>query len=519
MPVRLAAAAAGGVLTYLSNAPRNLWWLAPLGLALLALVSSGRKARAGFGYGAVFGLAFFLPLLAWLLSFLGPRFGPWPWLAVSAASAALFALLGSAMAVTGTLAGAPVWAGGAAVVVETIRSHFPFDGFPWGRLAFTQPGGPLLALASIGGAPLVTFAAVVVGVGLARCVGWRPRRQAPWRMASGALAAVLVPVVSGFALLAAVGAGSPVGHRDVGVVQGSGPDAGLGLLGSGDVFYEQSLRETARLAADVAAGRTPRPDLVIYPESTANLRGTPAARAAPVAYLAHLAGAPVAVGARSLPPNGHAQNVVVGWAPGRGPRGGHGLGRYAKQKLVPFSEYIPLKSIASWVTPFVGGYEDMKPGHRPGVIGMDGAEVGFAICYEVAYDRVSRGAVRHGAQLLAVPTDNAWFGHTQMTYQQLAMSRLRAVEHDRAVVVAASTGASAIVRPDGTLVRQTGLYTPAHLVASVPLKNELTVADRLGAWPEWLLGALGVGGVVGGVCLRIGHRRRRTASGRPSSPP
>jgi apolipoprotein N-acyltransferase len=513
VPLRLVGAAAGGLLTYLSNAPRNLWWLAPIGLALLALVTGRRKARAGFGYGVVFGVAFFLPLLAWLLSFLGPAFGPWPWLAVSVASAVLFALLGAAMAVTSELPGAAVWAGGAAVAMETIRAHFPFDGFPWGRIAFTQPGGPLVALASIGGAPLVTFSAVVLGVGLARCASWRPRQGRAWRAVGGGLAAVLVPVVCGLALLPVADAGAVTGHRTVGVVQGSGPDAGLELLASGDVFYRQNQRETTRLAADIAAGRTPRPDLVIYPESSVNLRGTGPAHAAPVAALARIVGAPVAVGARALPAHGPAQNVVVGWQPGNGPRGGHELGRYAKQKLVPFSEYIPLKSIAQWVTPFVGGYEDMKPGHQPGVIDMAGTKVGFAICYEVAYDQISRGAVRDGAQLLAVPTDNAWFGHTQMTYQQLAMSRLRAVEHDRTVVVAASTGASAIIRPNGTVVHKTGLFTPAHLVASVPLKSELTVADRLGAWPEWLLGALGLGGVIGGTCVRIRRRRRRAASG------
>jgi apolipoprotein N-acyltransferase len=511
--LRLAGAIAGGLSTYLSNAPRNLWWLAPIGLALLGLATHGRKARAGFGYGVVFGLAYFLPLLAWLLQFLGPRFGPWPWIGVSGGSAVLFALLGAAMAVTSELAGSAVWAGGAAVAMEAIRAHFPFDGFPWGRLAFTQPTGALLPLASVGGAPLVTFAVVVVGVGLARCVRWRPRLAKPRRAASGGLAAVLVPLLAGLALWPSVGSAPPVGHRNVGVVQGSGPDAGLALLATGDVFYRNSLRETAVLATAVAAGREPRPDLVIYPESTANLPGRSPRDARAVAYLARLAGAPVAVGARSLPSHGPAQNVVVAWAPGAGGRGGHELGSYAKQRLVPFSEYVPLKAIAKWVSPFVGGYEDMKPGSRPGVIGMDGAKVGFAICYEIAYDQISRGAVEHGAQLLAVPTDNAWFGYTEMTYQQLAMSRLRAVEHDRAVVVAASTGTSAIVRPNGTVVRQTALYTPAHLVASVPLKSDVTLSDTLGARPGWLLGALGLAGVLLGVCRRARRRRRRAASG------
>ncbi len=179
-----------------------------------------------------------------------------------------------------------------------------------------------------------------------------------------------------------------------------------------------------------------------------------------------LFGAPMLIGARVVLPDGTPQNVMVQWEPGVGP-----TTRYAKQQLVPFAEYIPLRSIAGWFTPFAAGTVDMQPGATPGVFRVAGTSIGTAICYEVGYDYVFRQEVNAGAQLLVLPTNTAWFGRSEMSYQQLTMARLRAVEHSRAVVVAATSGVSAIVRPDGTVERSTSLFTAESLVAEVPLRT------------------------------------------------
>jgi apolipoprotein N-acyltransferase len=94
-----------------------------------------------------------------------------------------------------------------------------------------------------------------------------------------------------------------------------------------------------------------------------------------------------------------------------------------------------------------------------------------------------------------------------MTYQQLAMDQERAVEHGRAVVVAATSGVSAIIQPDGHITQQTGLFTPAALVATVPLRSTTTLADRLGAWPEWLLAACGLLALGFGIATKARARR------------
>jgi len=181
---------------------------------------------------------------------------------------------------------------------------------------------------------------------------------------------------------------------------------------------------------------------------------------------------------------------------------------------VPFAEYVPLRTIAGWFTPFLDNTVDMRWGTGPAVLDAGTVRAGVGICYEVAYDYVLRDAVRAGANLLVVPTNNAWYGPGEMTYQQLSMSRLRAVEHGRAAVVAATSGVSAIVGPDGSVRQSTGLYTADSLVAEVPLRDDTTVATVVGAWPEWII----IGAGIAALSLRIGWRVRgrggRAESGR-----
>ncbi|SFQ55315.1 apolipoprotein N-acyltransferase [Amycolatopsis arida] len=487
---RLLLATASGLALYLSFAPRDLWWLAPLAFTGLGLALHGRRVRAGLGLGFVFGLVFFLPLLVWLNDFLGAEFGPWPWLGLSVALAAYLGLAGGLVTVVSRLPGAPVWMAAVYIALETPRAWFPLGGFPWGRVAFSQPEGAFLPLAAVGGAPLVGFAVTLAGFGLAILLARSRRVRHPRALAGPALATVL-PVVAGLALWPAVGAEPQSGTLTVAVVQGNAPDVGLALQGRRAELRANHLAESERLLADVRAGRVPRPDLVVWPESATDIRGSDPRLDRLVADF----GVPFLVGGLYWLPDGTPQNVVVVWDPDTG-RGA----RYAKQELVPFGEYIPARAIARLVTPFVDDTGDMRPGDGdPAALRVAGTVVGTIICYEAAYDYPARDAVRAGAELLTAPTNNAWYGPGEMSYQQLAMSRLRAVEHGRAVVVAATSGVSAIVRPDGGVARSTDLFTAASLVAEVPLRRATTLSDRLGAWPEYVLVGVAVAAALAGV--------------------
>lgn len=490
--LRLLGALAAGALLYASFPPRTLWWLAPPAFAVLGLVLRGRRVGAGFGYGLLFGLGFFLPLIYWLQDFLGADFGSAPWLAVSLIEALLIAVGTAAMTVAARLPGAPVWMAALYVGTEALRSRFPLNGFPWGRAGFSQPDGPLLALAAVGGAPLVGFAVALTGFGLARLV---PRLRSPRRLA-GPVITVLVPLLASAALWPSVGTAAQTGTLRVAVVQGNAPNVGLALMSASEQIRANHIAQTRRLTADIRSGRVPRPDLVIWPETAVRLAGDPAGDAELAGVLREL-GVPTLIGAQ-LRQDGRGTNSVLYWDPARGP----GPQRYDKLELVPFAEYVPLRAIARWFTPFVDGTGDLTPGSEPGVFRVAGTRVGAVICYEAAYDYPARQAIDRGAELLAVPTNNAWYGRSEMSYQQLGMSRLRAVEHGRAVVVSATSGVSAFISPDGSVRQQTSLFTPDSLVGTVPLRDVRTTADRLGPWPEWLLIAAGLLGPAAGIAFR-----------------
>ncbi|GAA4617569.1 apolipoprotein N-acyltransferase [Saccharopolyspora hordei] len=480
------AAVAAGFALYAGSPPRELWWLAPIAFAVFAALVRHRRARAGFGYGVVFGFAFLLPLLGWLQDFLGADFGPWPWLGVAGVEALFIGLAGAAMARVSRLRGGPVWMAAVFVAFEVARSSVPFGGFPWGRLAFTQDTGLLLPLAALGGSALVSFAVALVGGGLAELVRRLVAREG-W---AAPLAAVLVPVVGGAAMLPLLGTEAEAGTARVALVQGNAPNIGLGLLYEDGTLRANHIEAARQLVADVQAGRVPQPDFVVLPEQVGSWG--PSRTDPELSAIAAQLGVPLLVGGLGEDATGELRNQVVQWDPASG--AGE---RYVKQHLVPFSETIPVRPLARLVTPFVDRFrQDMVPADEPGVLTAGGVRVGVGICYDVAYDDVFTGAAQRGATVLALPTNNAWYGHSEMSYQQLAMARLRAVEHGRAVLVASTSGVSAVVQPDGSVSEQTAQFTAETLVAEVPLRTTQTAATVLGATPTWGLVVLGAGALL-----------------------
>ena len=130
------------------------------------------------------------------------------------------------------------------------------------------------------------------------------------------------------------------------------------------------------------------------------------------------------------------------------------------------------------------------------LVSAAGVDLGVAICFEVAFDSAVRTPVAGGAQVLTVPTNNATFGYSPMTYQQLAMSRVRAVEHNVPVLVAATSGVSAVIAKDGTIEQRTEIFEAATLLADLPLGDAGTLATQVGAHVEIALDVLGIVALV-----------------------
>ena len=515
--VRLLGALVSGVLLWLAFPEHDLWWLAPVAVALLGGVTLDVGARRGFVLGLLAGWAFFVPVLSWS----GVYVGRFPWFALATLQALYFAAMCAVVGFVGQRL-RPRWGHAVHAVIpfawvaqELARGTTPFGGFPWARLAFSQADSPLANVAQWFGAPGVTFA--VAGVGTLLLLGVTSLRRSP------RTAATLVAAGAALLLLPALATPSTSGRRvTVGLVQGNVPRAGLEFNAERRAVLDNHVRGTELLAEQVAAGsgeRLAEPlSLVVWPENASDIdpiRNPDAA--AQVQRALSAVGVPVIVGAVLQEPEPQVSNVSLLYRPGGGEPE-----RYTKNHPVPFAEYIPYRSFFRRFSDKVDLVtKDFAKGSELGAFRIDASSGAYwalpTICFEVAYDGLMRESVTQpgkDASILLVQTNNATFGYTAESEQQFAISRIRAIEHGRSVAHVSTVGVSGFIAPDGSVTRKTGLFTAEQRVASVPVRTDRTLSDRLGPWPEWLATATLLALVGCAVAARRGVR-----VGRPDSPP
>jgi apolipoprotein N-acyltransferase len=498
--------------------------MAPIGVALLALATRGAVAWQGALLGLISGLGCFLPMLSWS----GVYVGALPWIALAVLESLYIALLALACSMlqrgpTPSSVGKvrPLVVALAWVAQEALRSNTPFGGFPWGRLAFSQADSPLAGLAALGGAPAVTFGVALVGgllaAGVARLVSGRRSAGQSGIRSNGTTRSVLVATLS---LACAVAVlllpllvprpiDGPTGRFMA--VQGNVPRPGLNFNAERRAVLDNHARVTVQAARAVKAGtapRQPKPDLVVWPENASDidpLRNPDAANVINGAVDA--IDTPLVLGAVLEEPRPMVSNASLLYLPGRGL-----AGRYVKRHPVPFAEYIPYRSFFRNFSDKVDLVSsDFSAGQAIGVFrvpahGGGTIAAGPIICFEVAYDGLIRDTVDHGANVLLVQTNNATFGFTDESVQQLAISRIRAIEHGRSIVHISTVGVSALITPDGTAHQRSTLFTSAVLAADLPLRTDRTLADRVGPWPE----NLAIAGLASMLALlALGRLRRR----------
>ena len=504
---------AGGLALYAAFPPVGAWPLAVLGPALLVVALTGRSLRGSFGCGLAFGLALFVPLLSWLVN------EAWyAWFGLAGALTFIFALLAVGQRL---LLGLPYWPAAVAgwwVLVEGVRDRWPYA-FPWGRLGMSQSVAPDVRWVAVGGVPLLSFLVALAGAMLARAVFALLAQDRPVRSRERLGPVLAAVVTAGLVLAGGLLPVDPVGGAptaQVAAIQGNVPRARNLPQQLNDTQVTQNHAEaTLRLAAQVKAGRLAAPDIVIWPENSTDLDpfGNPD-------IYSQLAGAVAAVGRPVLVGevlNNPRRNVGQLWVPGRGP-----TTAYVKRQLVPFGEYIPFRGIISSFSSLPSLQPvDFTAGRRAVVFGVGKIRLGDVICYEVGFDNLVRSEVTAGANLLAVQSNDADFeidGQLGETGQQTAMARIRAVESDRAVVYASTTGESTIIAPDGSLIAHSGVWRQAILDARVPLVSYRTLADRVGAWPEYVIIMLTVLALAWAVLRSLRSRPRRTTRPRRTRP-
>jgi apolipoprotein N-acyltransferase len=493
---RVLLALGSGLLQFLALPPVGWWWTAPIGVALFVLAVRDQPGRRAALLGLLGGWAFFLPLLHWL-SVLGPD----AWLALALVIAGWYAGMGWALSVVLELRWWPIAVPAVWVLQEWLRSRFPWGGLGWGRLAFGQPDSPLTGWVTLGGAPLLSFIVALIGALLVLCLR-------SWRRTLVAVSLTAVAALVGATVYPTPGTSQTPASSQLAVVQGDVPQPGIDFLGRPLAVLSNHQRVTVELAAAVETGTEPQPDAVIWPENSADI--DPVARPEAEALVDSAAtsiGAPILVGTVQEVPGqpDRVANVGLVWDPQEGP-----TDAYIKQHPVPFGEFLPLRPILSrFITRFDRVPRDFIAGEEPGVLQLGPARIADVICFEVSSDEIVRTGVRAGGRAVVVQTNNATYATTAQPEQQFDISRLRARETGRYVLVAATTGVTGIISPAGEWTALPQLQ-PGWINQQVPLHDTWTPAVRWGAWVDGGLSILGLVALI----LGLWGRRRRPAAER-----
>ena len=465
------------------------WPLGLLGAAVLAGALYGRGWGARLAAGLACGLGLYAPGLWWMREFSVPGYVVVVLLEALILAGALVLVpgrggtgpepsgpdaMGRARGAVASLAAPSLPA--ALVLAEAVRGAWPFGGLPLAGIDLGQVAGPLGAAATVGGRLLVVALVGTAGVGLATlALGWRERTP---RLAG----AVVLGLVAGFAALAAAAPdGTAVGRLRVSAVQGGGP------RGLRAIEVDPSTVLERHLAA--SAGAPPGVELVVWPEDVIDvehLAGSPADEAlgAEAGRLQATLVAGVVEDVERAGLDGFT-NAAVAWGPD-----GRRVDRYDKVHRVPFGEYVPGRAFFERLADLSPVPRDAVAGQGLPVLRLPSLTLGVLISYEVFFEDRARAAVAAGGEVLAVPTNASSYQDEQVPAQEVAAARLRALETGRWVVQAAPTGYSAVVDPEGRVLRRSPLGARAVVTATVEARQGRTLASFLGGPPVVILAAL-----------------------------
>lgn len=528
--IALPAALLGGLALDVATPWLNWWPAGLIGAALVIASVWQQRSLAGLLLGAVAGAAFWGPHIFWLTLYLGPI----PWLALCFVMVSWFALFGlvAATATRGLsqvrmpwlarVAAQSLTVAGLWVLREQLQSTVPYGGFAWGRLAHTQAEGPFSELVAwVGFAGLSGLIALLCALPVATAFAWRGSarnalgRRAWAGAAACALTLVALALVPPFQL-------EETGTLRVAAVQGNSKSGIFDDRESGDVLRDHLEATGALLDELEVAGEGV--DAIIWPENSAeyDLPGNPYGSYA-VQRLAKRAGAPIVVGTILKDPDGTYTNSTLVFD-GSGNTGE----RYDKRRPVPFAEYMPDRAFYRSLVPELIDLVqlDYAFGSRPAVLPIEGAsgpfDAGIAICFDIIFDDHAAAMVGDGAEVIFAQTNNADFGRTDESAQQLQIARLRAIETGRALVNISTVGTSAVVMPDGRDHARLDTFTADAMVTDVPLVRGETPALRLGAFFAGIWITIAVGGTLlsvwGGSTSRIGGTRRKRGEPKTLAP-
>ena len=435
--VNLFLSALSGLLLSAAFEPISLWWVAPIALALemFALSRSERKYLSVL----VFALTFNLVLLHWTSTYVGSV--PWVILAVGLS---LFYMPLVAVKRLGITFFPLIF-----IVLEEIRNRFPFQGFGWARIAYSQADAPYAKIAVHGGA--VALSAITVLIGLVLFFLFQKQLRI----------LILLPL-----LIVFVPMNVQINQiTQALMIQGNVPKLGLDFNSRAKEVFFNHVKET-----EIALKENRKVDFILWPENSVDVDPF---RNPEVFEALNSYKIPLIIGA-IVGRDNEILNTSILWTK-------ESQNVYIKQHLTPFGEYIPLRSLASKISPFVDDVRDFSPGNESTIFTVDKAKIAPVICYELLDDQILEKAAK-SSNILAVQTNSATFGDSAQSAQQLQMTRIRAIEHSRNILSVSTTGYSAVIDYNGKVLQKSDMGTAQHLYAEIGLISNVSPRDRYGDW-------------------------------------
>jgi len=465
-PAPIALGLVAGLSICAALPPWGWWPLAPVGIALWIHLLGSPDRLQRFAVSWAVGVAWFGPSTLWMWGLTQPGY-------VLGVLLAWGPMVGAVGIVSPGDRRRLVAVPAAIVLFEWFHTHAPFGGVPLSMLAMSQTRAPLLPVATVGGALVLSGAVAVLGVALYLAVAERRWREP-------------LALLVGVALLGTAGAlwprGDVAGEVRVAIVQGGGPQGTRFAADEAPLVFQRHIEATRSIDASEDL------DLVLWPENAINVNGAFADSpwGDELSVEAQRLGATILVGiVEDAPDDPDAfLNYVLAFEPD-----GTVAARYDKERRVPFGEYVPMRPLFEPFAAAVLPPKDQVPGVGSAAIRPAAGPFAVAISWEIFFSRRVREGVRDGGEVVLNPTNGSSYWLTQVQSQQLAASALRAAESGRWVLQAAPTGFSAVFDQDGTVVQQTSISEQVVLYQEVPQLTATTPAQALGDLPALVLAA------------------------------
>jgi len=440
----------------------NGWILIPIGIAVWWAGTHKRPLSDYLIFSIFFSLGYWFTHIAWISSI-----GIDAYILLATLMSLIYATSGYFMFKVRDLYFPFAWYALIFISIETVTEFIPFGGFPWGKISYGSADAPWANLMPFGSAPLTTLGILTISILLIPLVGFAIQR-------------IIYPAIVFSIIIFAFTYtmynidfeyNKSSQFMNLALIQGSVPRSGL-------LFNEQKLEvlnfhsiETKKLLSESSVDI----DAIFWPENAIDVDPFKNAKAFDyIEEILTISQKPLLAGAVIQEENGLSNSVGL-W----NPKTFTIEQEYVKSILVPFGEYLPFReTLSKYIRRFDLIPQDFVPGNYPNNINLNNRIISPIICFEIAWNRTLNEQILNGGQLISVHTNNATYAFLNQIDQQFTMTRLRALEMGREVVVSSTTGISAHIDRSGEAIWQSNEFVPQSKIVQANLYSDITPAVK-----------------------------------------